>query len=234
MMWGVTTFQRARSEDAREIRRQAILDTAAQMLAEMPASAVTLNELSRRSRLAKSGFLKYFESREAVLLELLDRAWKQWIAELGVHLDEDVDTAWSSTRRGTEVAAVLTRTLSEQPQLCDLLSAQAGVLEHNVSAEVASRYKKAALANVAALTELVRARLPELGPDAAEQLCAQIIMATGAVWTHSRPSAGMIAAYEADPELAKMRLPFTATLERMTTTLILGALTLAANAGTGT
>ncbi|MER6272842.1 TetR family transcriptional regulator [Streptomyces sp900105755] len=230
----MTTFQRARSEEAREIRRQAILDTAAQMLAEMPTSAVTLNELSRRSRLAKSGFLKYFESREAVLLELLDRAWKQWIAELGVHLDEDVDTAWSSTRRGTEVAAVLTRTLSEQPQLCDLLSAQAGVLEHNVSAEVASRYKKAALANVAALTELVRARLPELGPDAAEQLCAQIIMATGAVWTHSRPSTGMIAAYEADPELAKMRLPFTATLERMTTTLILGALTLAANAGTGT
>ncbi|MGY4926615.1 TetR family transcriptional regulator [Streptomyces sp. 900105755] len=230
----MTTFQRARSEEAREIRRQAILDTAAHMLAEMPTSAVTLNELSRRSRLAKSGFLKYFESREAVLLELLDRAWKQWIAELGVHLDEDVDTAWSSTRRGTEVAAVLTRTLSEQPQLCDLLSAQAGVLEHNVSAEVASRYKKAALANVAALTELVRARLPELGPDAAEQLCAQIIMATGAVWTHSRPSTGMIAAYEADPELAKMRLPFTATLERMTTTLILGALTLAANAGTGT
>ncbi|MFE5034387.1 TetR/AcrR family transcriptional regulator [Streptomyces sp. NPDC056683] len=230
----MTTFQRARSEEAREIRRQAILDTAAHMLAEMPTSAVTLNELSRRSRLAKSGFLKYFESREAVLLELLDRAWKQWIAELGVHLDEDVDTAWSSTRRGTEVAAVLTRTLSEQPQLCDLLSAQAGVLEHNVSAEVAGRYKKAALANVAALTELVRARLPELGPDAAEQLCAQIIMATGAVWTHSRPSTGMIAAYEADPELAKMRLPFTATLERMTTTLILGALTLAANAGTGT
>ncbi|MER6536104.1 TetR family transcriptional regulator [Streptomyces sp900105755] len=230
----MTTFQRARSEEAREIRRQAILDTAAQMLAEMPTSAVTLNELSRRSRLAKSGFLKYFESREAVLLELLDRAWKQWIAELGVHLDEDVDTAWSSTRRGTEVAAVLTRTLSEQPQLCDLLSAQAGVLEHNVSAEVASRYKRAAVANVAALTELVRARLPELGPDAAEQLCAQIVMATGAVWTHSRPSTGMIAAYEADPELAKMRLPFTATLERMTTTLILGALTLAANAGTGT
>jgi hypothetical protein len=59
-------------------------------------------------------------------------------------------------------------------------------------------------------------------------------MATGAVWTHSRPSAGMIAAYEADPELAKMRLPFTTTLERMTTTLVLGALTLAGNVGTGT
>ncbi|MFF5083730.1 TetR family transcriptional regulator [Actinoplanes sp. NPDC000266] len=221
----MTTFQRARSEEAREIRRQAILDTAARMLTEMPASAVTLNELSRRSRLAKSGFLKYFESREAVLLELLNRAWEQWNADLGELLPAGMDADRTAQQRGAEIAAVLARSLADRPQLCDLLSAQAGVLEHNVSADVASRYKKAAFANVAALTGLVRERLPELGP-AAGQLCAQIIMAAGAVWTHSRPSPGMIAAYDADPELAKMRLPFTPTLEHMITTLIAGALAL--------
>jgi AcrR family transcriptional regulator len=223
----MATFQRARSDEAREVRRQAILDTAAQMLAEMPAGAVTLNELSRRSRLAKSGFLKYFESREAVLLELLDRAWRQWTTAVAEQLGEGVDASWPAARRGTEVAVIITRTLAAHPQLCDLLSAQAGVLEHNVSAAVASRYKKAAFADVAALSEMVRARLPELGA-AAGQLCAQIIMATGAVWTHSLPSAGMIAAYEADPDLAKLRLPFTSTLEDMIATLIAGALTLAA------
>ena len=42
------------------------------MLAEMPVAEVTLNELSRRAGLAKSNVLRYFESREAVLLELLD------------------------------------------------------------------------------------------------------------------------------------------------------------------
>ncbi|NMO55512.1 TetR/AcrR family transcriptional regulator [Actinoplanes sp. TBRC 11911] len=223
----MATFQRARSEEAREIRRQAILDTASQMLAEMPTGSITLNELSRRSRLAKSGFVKYFESREAVLLELLDRAWQQWIADLGEQLAADGDDDPAVQRRGARTAVVLARTLAAHPQLCDLLSAQAGVLEHNVSAAVAGRYKQAAAENVLAMAALVRARLPELGP-AAEQLCAQIIMVTGAVWTHSRPSPGMIAAYDAHPELTKFRLPFASTLESMVATLVAGALTLAA------
>ena len=75
-------FQRARSEEQREIRRQAILDTAAAMLDVMPVSEVSLNELSRRAGLAKSNVLRYFESREAILLELLDRATKRWLSEL--------------------------------------------------------------------------------------------------------------------------------------------------------
>lgn len=44
------TFQRARSEEQRAQRRQAILDTTAAMLAEMPVAQVSLNELSRMGR----------------------------------------------------------------------------------------------------------------------------------------------------------------------------------------
>jgi len=66
---GVTTFQRARSDEQREMRRRSILDAAAAMLTEMPVAEVTLNGLSRRAGLAKSNVLRYFESREAVLLE---------------------------------------------------------------------------------------------------------------------------------------------------------------------
>ncbi|CAM5552119.1 TetR/AcrR family transcriptional regulator OS=Streptomyces rimosus subsp. rimosus (strain ATCC/ DSM 40260 / JCM 4667 / NRRL 2234) OX=1265868 GN=SRIM_039205 PE=4 SV=1 [Streptomyces rimosus subsp. rimosus] len=40
------TFQRARTEEQREIRRRAILDMASAMLDEMPVAAVTLNELA--------------------------------------------------------------------------------------------------------------------------------------------------------------------------------------------
>src|SRR5215468_1533288 len=82
----MTTFQRARSEEQREVRRQAILGAAAAMLAEMPVAQVTLNELSRRAGLAKSNVLRYFESREAVLLELLDSAWQDWLARLDQEL----------------------------------------------------------------------------------------------------------------------------------------------------
>ncbi|MER5948491.1 TetR family transcriptional regulator [Streptomyces sp. NPDC001904] len=220
----MTTFQRARSEEQREVRRQAILDTTAAMLDEMSVSAVSLNELSRRVGLAKSNVLRYFESREAILLELLDRAWKQWNAELPEQLDAALDAAAPVTGRGEQFAATLTRTLADRRILCDLLSAQAGVLEHNVSPEVAARYKRAALGNVTALAALARTHLPEVG-EYAELLAGQMIMAAGAVWTHARPSAAMLAAYEDDPSLATHRMDFAPALQENLTTLIAGALT---------
>src|ERR1700727_3854151 len=79
----MTVFQRARSAEQREVRRRAILDTAAAMLAEMPVAEVTLNELSRRVGLAKSNVLRYFESREAVLLDLLGAEWQERLTGLG-------------------------------------------------------------------------------------------------------------------------------------------------------
>ncbi|MBE8478034.1 TetR/AcrR family transcriptional regulator [Streptomyces justiciae] len=220
----MTTFQRARSEEQREIRRQAILDTAAAMLDEMTVSALSLNELSRRVGLAKSNVLRYFESREAVLLELLDRDWRQWTAALPAQLAAAITPDAPPNQRGQEFATVLAHSLTQRRTLCDLLSAQAGVLEHNISPDVAARYKRAALDNVAALATLARRHLPELG-DHADQLCAQTIMISGAVWTHARPSTAMLTAYAADPTLAALRMDFTTTLQEMLTTLIAGTLT---------
>lgn len=220
---GMNTFQRARSEEQREIRRRAILDTAAAMLDEMPVSAVSLNELSRRVGLAKSNVLRYFESREAVLLELLDHAWKQWMADLPDLLTAGIDAEAAVEERGEQFAAVISDSLAERRMLCDLLSAQAGVLEHNVSPEVAARYKRAAVANVDALTALARVHLPELG-DRAQQLAASMIMVIGAVWTHARPSQAMLAAYEADPSLAVLKMDFAVALQEALATLTVGTL----------
>ncbi|KOG30069.1 TetR/AcrR family transcriptional regulator [Streptomyces resistomycificus] len=211
----------ARRSTPPRIRQRAILDTAAAMLEEMPVSAVSLNELSRRVGLAKSNVLRYFESREAVLLELLDHNWRRWTAELPAQLDAAIASDATAQQRGQAFAAVLTRSVAQNRVLCDLLSAQAGVLEHNVSADVAARYKRSALDNVAALAALARRHLPELG-DRAGQLSAQAVMVIGAVWTHARPSAAMLAAYAADPSLAALRMDFTGTLEEMLATLVAG------------
>src|SRR4029450_4387799 len=85
-----TTFQRARSDEQRALRSQAILDTAAAMLQEMPVADLSLNELSRRGGLAKSNVLRYFDSREAVLLELLARSSREWFAQLATELPSGV------------------------------------------------------------------------------------------------------------------------------------------------
>jgi AcrR family transcriptional regulator len=228
----MTTFQRARSEEQREIRRRAILDTTAAMLDEMPVSEVSLNELSRRVGLAKSNVLRYFESREAILLELLDRAWKQWLAELSEQLAAEIDPHDTARERGDRLAATLASSLAPHHVLCDLLSAQASVLEHNVSVEVVARYKRATLDNLNGLIELVRRHLPELGGDGAWKVAGMALVVIGALWTHSRPSASVLAAYDADPALAAMRLDFTSILEETLATLSTGIL--ARQAATGT
>jgi AcrR family transcriptional regulator len=220
----MTTFQRARSAEQREVRRRAILDAAATMLTEMPVAQVTLNELSRRAGLAKSNVLRYFESREAVLLELLDSAWQDWLVKLEDDLGSAVDTGAPPTVRGDQLAAVIAASLAAQPVLCDLISAQAAVLERNISPRVAAASKRAAIANVAALGQLVLGCVGELGEHDAFRLAGAAIMMTGAIWANTQPSAAMLAAYQADPALASLRLDFTATLREVLEVLTAGLL----------
>jgi AcrR family transcriptional regulator len=220
----VTTFQRARSEEQRELRRRAILGAAAAMLAEMPVAQVTLNELSRRVGLAKSNVLRYFESREAVLLELLDSAWQEWLTGLGTDLDGAIDAAAPPAERGDQLAAALASSLAGRPVLCDLLSAQAAVLERNVSPQVAVTYKRAALADMTRLARLIHGYLGELGDRDAERLAAGAVLVASALWAHAQPSAAVLAAYEADPALAVMRTDFTATMREVIEVLIAGLL----------
>ena len=220
----MTTFQRARSEDQRELRRRAILDAAAAMLAEMPVAQVSLNELSRRVGLAKSNVLRYFESREEVLLELLDSAWQEWLAQLAKDLGGAVDAGAPPTERGDQVAAALAASLAARPVLCDLLSAQAAVLERNVSPRVAAQYKRSALASIAALGRLLLGYMGDLGEHDAGRLAAATALVAGALWPHAQPSAAMLAAYEADPALASMRIDFTATAREVLEVLTAGLL----------
>ena len=166
-------FKRARSEEQREARRQAILGAAAAMLAEMPVAQVTLNELSRRAGLAKSNVLRYFESREAVLLELLDSAWQDWLVQLEkVPPADAVDAAppRSLPSAPTSWPPPVAASLAARPMLCDLISAQAAVLERNVSPQVAAQYKRASIASITSLGGLMLRYVTELGEHDAIRL----------------------------------------------------------------
>ena len=212
------TFQRARSEEQREIRRAVILDTASAMLREAPVATLTLNELARRVGLAKSNVLRYFESREAVLLDLLASELDAWLSVVRAGLEQRAD------QRGTGLVPVLVDTLQSRPVLCDLLSAQAGVLERNVSPAIAAKYKRDVIAGLTGLAAVAREQFPALSPDASRLFAATVLMLAGAVWTHAHPSEAMRTAYAREPELAALALDFTETLSRMLNTFLTGLL----------
>ncbi|MFE5284889.1 TetR/AcrR family transcriptional regulator [Nocardia sp. NPDC056611] len=216
-------FQRARTAEQRDIRRRAILDTAAVMLDEMPVADLSLNDLARRVGLAKSNVLRYFESREEILLELLDQGFRRWLAELADELPSMTDPGQPVIERIDRLAAVLSGSLQDHTVLCDLVSAQAGVLEHNVSVEVVVRYKRSTLANLANLAAQVRGVVPELG-DNAWSICLMGVALAGGLYAHARPAASTVAAYDADPDLAALRIDARAAFARTLATLMTGAL----------
>jgi AcrR family transcriptional regulator len=215
----VVTFQRARSEEQREIRRRAILDAAVAMLGEMPVAEITLNELSRRAGLAKSNVLRYFDSREAVLLDVLQRACRDWLEALRPSLAIIRGTV---VARREALAVVLASSLAARPVLCDLLGAQAAVLERNVSPEVAAHFKRCLLELGGLFASEIVGVLPELGAEKTERFVAASMIFTGAAWSFCQPSAAMLAAYEAHPELAALRMDVETTLRDVFATLLAG------------
>jgi AcrR family transcriptional regulator len=217
-----TTFQRARSDEQRALRSQAILDTAAAMLQEMPVADISLNELSRRVGLAKSNVLRYFDSREAVLLELLASSSREWLAHLTAELPSAVRRRSAFKRRAEQLATAISGSLAERPVLCDLMSAQAAVLEHNVSVEAVTSYKLAAIADAEVLAGLVRDALPELSHNDAWRYGVGTWLMTSALWAHARPPEAVLQARAADERLQQTHIDFPVTLEDHLTTLAIG------------
>ncbi|MCC3279584.1 TetR/AcrR family transcriptional regulator [Arthrobacter sp. zg-Y40] len=217
------TFQRARSEEQKETRRRAILDTAAAMLDEMPVAGVSLNELSRRVGLAKSNVLRYFDSREAVLLELLDDFLGTWLTELAQELSMGIEPEAAPAVRADQLAEILSRSLGARPVLCDLFGAQGGVLEHNISVEVAKRHKRASLARLEAMTGIVCRHLPELG-DGAQQFCLIALVTAGALSSYVPPPPSLLAAYAEEPALGVLHVDLTDALRIALSSALLGVL----------
>lgn len=222
MSYMATTFQRARSEEQRAIRSQAILDTAAAMLEEMPVAAISLNELSRRVDLAKSNVLRYFDSREAILLSLMEGRSQEWIEHLQAQAPRAVRKRSSAQRRAEQLAALIATSLAQRPVLCDLMSSVASVLEHNVSAEVIAAHKRRSIDQAEAFTRIVSDALPELDDDEAWRYVVGAMLMVGTMWTHANPPEALIDACALDTRIESMRIDFATALEDQLTTIGVG------------
>jgi AcrR family transcriptional regulator len=202
-------------------RRQAILDAARAMLAEKGVTEISLRELSLRVGLAKSNVLRYFDSREAIFLELLDEECRSWLAEL--------DNLLGAPRRRTSdyaneiaVASTIARSLAQRRLLCELLSAMAGVLERNISLESACDFKARAVGNMDTLAQLVARELPWLTAEFAGAFAEVVLVLTAGMYPFSEPTEPVRAA------MARMCMPdprrrFTDGLREALVTWLVGA-----------
>jgi AcrR family transcriptional regulator len=215
------TFQRARRPEQMAARRAAILEAARSTLAEKSITDISLRELSDRVGLAKSNVLRYFDSREAIFLEVMDSECQSWLIRLDQSLGKPRPR---KPRHANEirVATTIADTLAEEPLLCELLGAMAGVLERNISADCARDFKARAVANIDALAGLVGRHLPWLPSDGVAFFAEGTLMLAAGMYPFSIPTEPVLQAMS-EMGMPDPRQRFTAGLREGLVSWLVGA-----------
>ncbi|MBB2947686.1 AcrR family transcriptional regulator [Actinoplanes lutulentus] len=209
-------FQRARSPEQREARRRAILGVAAELLAEMPLSEISLRELARRVGLSKTNVVRYFETREAVFFALLNQEIDDWLTVLPAELP---------TGSPLPFADALAASLARRPLLCELWSALGTELERNISADTVRDFKITHSALQARLADLFSVRVKQLSNENARELVSLMILLVCGLWPFANP-APAVAEAVSDPRLAHSRVDFPERLGRALRVTVTGLLAL--------
>ena len=163
------------------------MTSAREMLAEKNLADISLRELSHRVGLAKSNVLRYFDSREAIFLEVFDEEFQAWLADLDTRLGKPrARKAGYATE--IRLATTMAASLVEAELLCELLASMAVVLERNISGEFARDFKARATANTVAVAQLVASHLPWLPGEFTLFFAEAALMLTAGMYPFSVPT----------------------------------------------
>lgn len=211
-------WQRARRPEEKEQRREEILRAAAELLDETGLEGAGLNAIARRAGISKANIYRYFESREAVLIQMLLTEVEEWMGALGSRLQplagsNDVDA----------IAAGFAATIAQRPRLCVLLGSLASVLEHNVSVEFVADFKRRLFALLTPMLGELEAAVPEFNADDAYRFASSFTLAACGAWPHCHPSP-VVEEVLSMPEFSTMRLEFEETMRFLATVLLRGML----------
>jgi AcrR family transcriptional regulator len=181
------TFQRARRPEQMAARRSTIITSAREMLVEKNVADISLRELSDRIGLAKSNVLRYFDSREAIFLEVLDEEFQAWLADLEARLGRP-RARKANYANEIRVATAVADSLTDRQLLCGLIGSMAGVLERNISFGFARDFKARAMGRSAELAQLVARQLRWLPHDFIEFFAEGALTLAAGMYPFSVPT----------------------------------------------
>ena len=201
------SWERARHPDQIAERREAILAAAGRSFDEGGLAGATLSAIAEGASLSKGNLYRYFESRDAILLELLVREGAGWVA--------DAEEALAALPRPNDVeavAATLTATLVGRPRLCALSAVGIAVLEQQAGFDAILGFKRRSIDTLERAALAVHGAMPALSREACGRFIRYTNLLLGQVWAASHPSPA-IAQVLAQPEFASRKLEFGPTLE---------------------
>jgi AcrR family transcriptional regulator len=212
------TDQRARSQQAKDLRSANLLQAARTIAAERGVRDLTLSEVTARVGLHPSALRRYFESREELLLELAEEGWAEWSRALHSALEDRRELTAKT------VAEVVSDTLDGLPLFCDLLTHVVLSLEGSARLERARQYKLSATRAFDSMATALSDAAPGLTEDAARVALTSAMSFAAYLFQLSRPTATLAALYSEEPRWAHDALRFRDQLAELLTVVMRGLL----------
>lgn len=182
----------------------------------MEVSELGLNELARRAQMTKSNVYRYFENREDLLLALLEEEAVLWQAEFCARI-----TASAAHASAQQIAQDFAGASAARPLMCRLFSVLPSILEHNVSRERLTEFKRNSLALTGGVAQQLQGCAPSLPFDAYVVFMRQALVLLIGLWPLSRPGEALIEVLSL-PDMQPFRYDFEADLSAGLSLLLRG------------
>ncbi|SDR31411.1 TetR/AcrR family transcriptional regulator [Pseudovibrio sp. Tun.PSC04-5.I4] len=207
------SFQRARSAEAKAQRHNDLIWAATCVLDEDGVDGLTLQAIASRAGIVKSNIYRYFESREAILVELLLQDFVEVIKELEKQV--------SGVMTPTDMANLLAEMFASRKRLCELMSLIAPTMEKNISIECVRNFKRALLSEAARAGAALQKGLPWLNAEEALNVFFTIHVVVAGLWPITNPPPVLETLYK-EPEFAAHRYDFSQALFGMIAAHLVG------------
>lgn len=204
--------KRARDDDEKEERRQQILDGARRLFDEQTFSDISVSAVAREVGVAKGTLYIYFESKEALFLDLLLSEMSEWFEAVAAVIPRPASV--------DEVARVITAELVKRPRLPRLAGILHSVLEHNIAEELALEFKTEQRRFMAEGAERLSAVVDGLTPGPAERFFIRLHATVVGVALMANPSESVRKALRSDENLELLDIEFSKMLEPMVKLLL--------------
>lgn len=194
---------KARSQESKEARKALILKAAREIVDKWGFPALTMDAVAKRSALAKGSLYNYFETREEMLLALLQQDFGQWFSSMEAYL------AGSEEPFGPGFPEAWLQALEEQPRLATGMAYLHLLLEPNIGESFALRWKRFLHERTTALHyRLIQRFTPHV---TAEEVVGLLIVFTGlsvGLWMQAQTSSQVQAVFASHPELRLLQADF--------------------------
>lgn len=168
------SWERARSEEQKQKRIDDILNATLSLYEESKVADINLALIAKQAKFTRSNLYKYFESKEEIFLELIERDRTEWLVDLEETLPKKKHDAKSFSKAWVELHF-------RHERLTKFLTIMNTILEKNVSYDVLFKVKQKYMKDEIRILNTLIDAFPQLSEKLARDfLYSQLALTIGA------------------------------------------------------